>query len=138
VRAREEGLSLPEILVAALLIGIALVPLLELYPGTLGFNVETEVDSVLSAAAMRKMEEIITLLRPSGAIDSVVDGTEACSDLPNCRLTWTITTQLESTVTGVGKLKTLNVFACQDSNGNSVCEASERNVRYDAKITSRP
>ena len=134
----EEGISLPEILVAVFLIGIALVPMLELYPGTLGFNVESEIDLVLSGVAVRKMEQIINTLRPPGAIDSIIDGTEACTDLPNCRLTWTITTELSSTVTGVGKLKTLNVFACQDNNANSACDAGERQVRYDAKITSRP
>jgi Tfp pilus assembly protein PilV len=332
------GISLPEILVAALLIGIALVPLLHLYPGTLGFNVETEVDTVLSAAAVRKMEELIGALRATGggtvtfdaassamssptnaltwthtpvgtpslvvvgvmladtgatvstvtyggtaltlirstvngslaktwlyrlasppagaqtvivilsaadrkvagaitvtgsdtatpisnhagaigtsttpsvtvtsaAGELVVDtatsfeggtwtagagqtewwdrqqnpvsgagsteagaasvtmswtntlnnewaisaasikaaggaavgsGTAACTDLPNCRLVWTITTELSSATSGVGTLKTVQVVACQDDNGNSACDGGERRVRYDAKITSRP
>ncbi len=134
----EEGISLPEILVAVLLIGIALVPLLELYPGTLRIDVESEIDMVLSAAAVRKMEEVINRLRPPGAIDSVTSGTEACTDLPTCRLTWTIATELSSAVTGVGQLKTLSVVACQDANGNAACDSGERQVRYDAKITSRP
>ncbi len=56
-------MSLAEILVAALLIGIALVPLLQLYPGTLGFNLESDFDMRLSAAAVRKMEEVINILR---------------------------------------------------------------------------
>ena len=134
----EEGISLPEILVAVLLIGIALVPLLELYPGTLSIDVESEIDMVLSAAVVRKMEEIINRLRPPGAIDSVASGAEACTDLPNCRLTWTITTELSSAVTGVGQLKTLGVVACQDTNANTACDTGERQVRYDAKVTSRP
>jgi prepilin-type N-terminal cleavage/methylation domain-containing protein len=344
VRGHEDGFSLPEILVAALLIGIALVPLLELYPATLGFNVETEIDAVLSAVAVRKMEENITLLRaptfdastkegsigasmgtnasitigasanyiviqigilgmtevssvtvggtsatrllarnhgsgthrselwrllnpPTGtmmvtvtmtapakhswvaasfrgvlsatplggnsgndgtsttptvtitprtansmmvggflrgtaggaitqgggqtAIDTAMttgaggensrthlaretnpggagidldwtvsgaaqiwvalavelrrgaivadpNGSAACPDLPNCLLVWTTTTEFSSAVAGAGTLKTLNVVACQDANGSSACDSSERQVRYDAKITSRP
>ncbi len=65
-------------------------------------------------------------------------GTATCTDLPNCLLVWTITTELSSTVLAVGTLQTLNVVACQDTNGNSACDAGERQVRYDAKITSHP
>ncbi len=335
MRRREEGVSLPEVLVAALLIGIALVPLLHLYPGTLGFNLESEFDVRLSAAALRKAEELIGALRatagtvafdaasfaqspstsvltwthtpvgtpslavvgvmladtgatvstvtyggqlmtlirsdnwtslaktwlyrlaspPAGAqtvtvtlsaaddkvagaitvtgsdtstpisnhagatgnsatpsvtvtsasgelvVDTVTlfeggtwtpgagqterwdrqqtpvsgagsteagaasvtmswtntradrwaisaasikaagaaaatSGTAACTDVPNCRLVWTIATELSSAVPGT--LKTVNVLACQDDNGNSACDGGERTVRYDTKVTSRP
>ncbi|MGQ0550852.1 MAG: type IV pilus modification PilV family protein [Armatimonadota bacterium] len=138
---REEGVSLLEVLVASLLIGIGLVPLLHLYPDTLRINVESEADMILSAAAVRKSEEIINRLRPPGAIDSVASGTEACTqpgDWPNCRLRWTISTELSSATAGVGQLKTLNVVVCEDRNGNTDCDSGERQVRYDTKITSRP
>lgn len=71
------------------------------------------------------------------------NGSATCSDLPNCLLVWT--TALDpaispnpSTTSGVGSLKTLNVTACEDTNANSACDAGERQVRYDAKITTRP
>src|SRR3990172_5627514 len=67
VREHEAGISLVEVLVALLLVGIALVPLMQLYPGTLGFNLDAEYDFRLSAAATRKSEELIGLLRvPTG------------------------------------------------------------------------
>lgn len=62
MRGHEEGISLPEILVATFLIGLILVPLVQILPGSLGSNITT-VDVALSAAAMRKMEEVITILR---------------------------------------------------------------------------
>ncbi len=65
-------------------------------------------------------------------------GNAVCSDLPNCRLVWTTATEASSTTEGVGRLSTVNVVACQDTNGNSACDAGERQVRYDAKVTSRP
>ncbi|MGH2405217.1 MAG: type IV pilus modification PilV family protein [bacterium] len=134
----EEGVTLLEVLVASLLIGIGLVPLLHLYPDTLRINFESEVDMILSAVAVRKSEEIINRLRPPGAIDSVASGTETCTDWPNCRLRWTISTEFSSATAGVGRLKTLNVVACEDRDGNTTCDSGERQVRYDTKITSRP
>lgn len=65
-------------------------------------------------------------------------GTATCTDVPNCLLVWTIATELSSTVRAVEQLRTLNVTACQDTNGNSACDSGERQVRYDAKITSHP
>ncbi len=63
MRGYEAGVALVEILVALLLVGIALVPLMQLYPNTLGFNLDAEYDLRLSAAATRKTEELIGLLR---------------------------------------------------------------------------
>lgn len=65
-------------------------------------------------------------------------GTATCTDLPACLLVWTTTIELSSTTRAVGQLQRLNVVACQDTNGNSACDAGERQVRYDAKITSHP
>lgn len=65
-------------------------------------------------------------------------GTAACTDLPNCRLVWTIATERSSATSGVGRRDTLRVVACRDANGNGACNTGERQVRYDAKITTRP
>ena len=72
---------------------------------------------------------------PTGG-SAPTSGSATCTDLPNCLLVWTIATELSSAVPGT--LKTLNVVACQDTNGNSACDSGERQVRYDAKVTSRP
>ena len=137
MKGHESGVSLIEILAAVFLISIAIVPMLELYPTTLGANRETEYDLILSTVALRKMEENINLLRGQAAVADP-NGSATCTDLPNCFLTWTTTVELSSTTGGVGSLKTLNVTACEDANANSVCDAGERQVRYDAKITTRP
>lgn len=64
----EAGVTLPEVLVAMLLIGIALVPLLQLYPATIDAGRASEVNTILSAAAVRKAEEVISIIRaPSGS-----------------------------------------------------------------------
>ncbi len=65
-------------------------------------------------------------------------GTTACTDLPNCRLVWATTTEFSSVTQGVGTLSGVNVTACQDTNGNSVCDPVERQMRYDVKVSSRP
>ncbi len=130
----EDGDTLPEVLVATFLIGLALVPLLQLYPRTVGYN-SSKLNALLSYAAIGKAEEIITLMRPSGSTASP-SGTAACTAVPNCLLVWTTTTEASSTLGGW--LKDVSVVACQDQDLNNICEASEPQVRYDAKVTSRP
>ncbi len=136
MRNREDGVALLEVLVAAFLIGLALVPLLQLYPRTVGYTV-SNLNTLLSAAAIRKAEEIITRMRPSGTSSTaVLSGTAACTDVPNCLLVWTITTEASSTQGGW--LNDVSVVACQDTDLNNICEAGEPQVRYDTKGTSRP
>ncbi len=132
----EDGISFPELLVAALLIGLVLIPLLQIYPRTLGYNV-SKLDTILSAAAIRKAEELTALMRVRGA-SPPANGSAACSDIPNCLLVWTITTELSSAVPGVGWLADVTVVACQDQDRNNICDAGEPQVRYDGKGTSRP
>lgn len=130
------GFSLVEVLVAALIIGVAVVPLLQLFPGTFGTQQISGDYLRLGAAGVRKSEEIINRLRAD--ITSVVSGAETCTDLPNCRIEWTIAIELSSAVPGVGSLRTLTTIACQDQNASNSCDAGEPQVRYDTKITSRP
>ncbi len=134
--AAERGFTLVEVLVAMAIIGIAVVPLLTLLPGILTPATVSDTDLRLGAAGVRKMEELTNRLRAD--ITSVTSGAQACTDLPRCRFAWTIITELSSGSTGVGSLKTLSVTACVDANANSVCDAAESQVRFDAKVTSRP
>jgi prepilin-type N-terminal cleavage/methylation domain-containing protein len=133
---REAGFSLVEVLVAALIIGIALVPLMQLFPGLLEEGQTDEATMRLGTVAVRQMESLVTSLRAN--ITSVTSGSAACSDLPQCLVVWTVTTEASSAAQGVGSLVDVSVTACADTDGNSVCDAGETQVRYDAKVTSRP
>jgi Tfp pilus assembly protein PilV len=132
----EQGFSLVEALVAALIIGVAVVPLLRLVPGIIGPGQISGDELRLGAAATRKSEELIHRMRAS--IAGVVSGAEACPDLPNCRIEWTVTIEQTSAITGVGSLRTLATVACQDSDVSGSCDAGEPRVRFDTKVTSRP
>ncbi len=132
----EAGVTLIELLVAVLLVSIAILPLLQLIPGTLAPIQVSDSELRLEAVSARKSEEIINRLRSD--INSVVTGAEVCTDLPGCRVEWTIATEQSSAVTGVGALKTLATIACVDRNANGACDATDDQVRYDTKITSRP
>ena len=132
----ERGFTLIEVLVAMAILGVAVVPLLILLPGSLGPAQVSDADLRLGAAGVRKMEELTNRLRAD--INSMGSGTETCSDLPTCRLAWTIATELSSGTTGVGSLKTVALIACQDGDSNGVCDAAENQMRFDAKVTSRP
>jgi len=136
VKRGQAGFTLVELLAAALILGVAIIPLLQVMPGVLAPAQVTETDLRLSAAATRKTEEILGRLRAD--ISSVTSGAEACADLPQCRLQWTITTELSSAAPGVGSLRTIATIACRDANANSACDVDEAQVRYDTKVTSRP
>lgn len=132
----ETGLTLVEVLVAAFLIGVALVPLMQLYPQILEADQQSERSTIIGIAAGRKMEELMTRLRADTG--SVTSGTEACPDLPSCRVQWTISTDAPGAGPGVGALMTIAVAACVDVDGNGDCGTPENPVRYDAKVTARP
>lgn len=133
---KQAGLTFIEVLVATFLVGVALVPLVQLYPALLEADQAVDTDTRVGTVAGRKMEEIINRLRAD--ITAVTSGAETCSDFLFCRVEWTITTELSSAVAGVGSLMTIMVTACVDRNGNSLCDGGDIMVRYDAKITSRP
>jgi hypothetical protein len=123
-------------LVAAAIVGVALIPLLQMLPGALGPAQTSDVHLRLETAAVRKTEELIGRLRAN--IAGVPSGTEACPDLANCRLAWTIATEASSPSPGVGALVRLSTVACVDSDGSGACDVGEEQVRLDTKVTSRP
>lgn len=131
----QRGATLVELLVALALISIAIIPFLEIFPVTLAGGRATDVGLRLDGAAVRRTEELISRLRNN---ENPASGSEACTDVPNCRLAWTIATELSSIVSGVGWLRTVAVTACQDSNGNASCDSGEDQVRFNTKVTSRP
>jgi Tfp pilus assembly protein PilV len=132
----QAGFSIVEVLVAALLIAVALVPLMQMFPGLLEQDQIDEATMQLSTAAVRQTESLINTLR--GNITGAASGSAACSDVPGCLLVWTITTETSSTTPGVGRLVDVSVIACVDADGNRVCDPGETQVRQDAKVTSRP
>ncbi|HET6781247.1 MAG TPA: prepilin-type N-terminal cleavage/methylation domain-containing protein [bacterium] len=133
---RQAGLTFIEVLVATFLVGVALVPLVQLYPALLEAEQVVDTDTRVGTVAGRKMEEIINRLRTD--ITSVTSGAETCTDFPSCWIEWTVATESSSAVVGVGSLVTTMVTACTDGNGNNACDGSDITVRYDAKVTSRP
>jgi len=134
--SRDEGFTYVEVLVAAMLIAVALVPLMQLFPGLIETELTDETTMVLGAVAVRNMESITTSLRNN--IASVASGSATCADFPNCLVVRTVTTEASSATPGVGSLVDVGVTACADANGSGACDASETQVHYDAKVTSRP
>ena len=132
----QAGFTLVEVLVAALLIGVALVPLMQMVPGLLEEDQADEATMQLGAVAARQTESLVNTLR--GNIAGAASGSAACPDLPGCLLVWTITTEASSATPGVGSLVDISVTACVDANGNGLCDPNETMVRQDAKVTSRP
>jgi prepilin-type N-terminal cleavage/methylation domain-containing protein len=130
------GFSLVEVAVAVLILGVALVPLVQLFPAVIADDAANEATLQLDAAAERQMELLVA--QATGNPAAPGSGTAACPDAPGCLLTWTVTPELTSRAPGVGVLLDLSVTACADTNRNGVCEAGEPQVRYDAKATSRP
>jgi len=133
---REAGFSLIEVLVAVLVIAAALVPLMQLFPGLLQQDQSDDVLTRLNTVAVRQMESTIASLRNN--IASVASGSATCSDLPQCLVVWTVTTEASSATQGVGSLLDVTVIACVDANANGACDAGELQVEDDAKVTSRP
>ena len=136
MRQAEAGVTLIELLVAVMLVSIAIMPLLQLVPGTLAPIQVSDSELRLAAVSTRKSEELINRLRSD--INSVSTGAEVCTDVPNCRVEWTIATEQSSGITNVGSLKTVTTVACQDRDANGACDPTDDQVRYDAKVTSRP
>jgi hypothetical protein len=138
VLAQDDGLSYVEVLAAAALIGLALVPLAQLYPVVLPGAAGARTGLVLGAAAVSKTEEILARLRDD--IASVPSGSGPCPGTAQsqCLLTWTVAVEASSTSPGVGSLVRIEVTACLDGNGDGACGASEPQASYATKVTSRP
>lgn len=131
-----------EVLVSVLLLAIALVPLLELYPSLVGANESDRDVSVLSAAAAGRLEELRRelLVGPapigpgSGPCPPPAEPTDYFP--PNCLLQWEVT-PFQTDPVG-GWLMHAWVVACADRDASGACDAGERQVRYDTRVTSRP
>jgi prepilin-type N-terminal cleavage/methylation domain-containing protein len=135
-RAPQAGVSLVELLVAMAIIGVALIPLLQIVPSAMAPIQISDVEVRLGTAGTRKTEELINRLRSN--IAGSASGAESCSDLSRCRLEWTIAAEQSSPTPGVGSLVTVDVVACRDADADNACEAAEDQVRYATKVTSRP
>jgi prepilin-type N-terminal cleavage/methylation domain-containing protein len=131
-----QGFSLIEVLVATLIIGVAIIPLLQFLPGTIAPGLISADELRLGAVGTRKTEELINRLRAD--MTSVITGKEACPDLPNCYVEWIISNELSSSVTGIGRLDTIAVVACQDLQADLDCDQTDPQVRFNTKLTSRP
>lgn len=132
----QRGFSLIEVLVAVLIIGVAVIPLMQLIPGIIGPGEVSAEELRLGAVGVRKTEELINRLRAD--INSVTTGKEACPDLPNCYTEWQISTEASESITGIGSLVAITTVACQDLQGDLDCDQTDPQVRFNTKVTSRP
>jgi type II secretory pathway pseudopilin PulG len=130
----QRGATLLEVVVSVLLLAVALVPLLQLYPPLLSAGTAREEATLLGAAASGKLEELAQGLR-GGAV-GVGTGTESCAAPAGCRLSYGVQ-QVAVDPLG-GWLRHAWVVACVDSNGNGACDPGEAQVRYETRVTSRP
>lgn len=105
-------------------------------PGTLAPAQASDAVLQLDAAATRKTEELLTLLRAN--IAGATSGSASCTDLPGCRQEWTVAVEQSSASPGVGSLVAVGVVACQDRDANGVCDGSGERVAFDTKVISRP
>jgi len=132
----QRGFSLIEVLVAVLIIGVAVIPLMQLIPGIIGPGEASAEELRLGAVGVRKTEELINGLRAN--INSVTTGKEACPDFTNCYTEWQISTEASESIAGVGSLVTIATTACRDLQGDLDCDQTDPQVRFDTKVTSRP
>jgi prepilin-type N-terminal cleavage/methylation domain-containing protein len=136
VSRSQSGVTLVELVVAMAIIGVALVPLLQMLPATLAPIQVSDSEVRLAAASARKTEELVNRLRAD--IAGAASGAETCTDLPGCRLEWTVATEATHAAPGVGSLVTVQVVACRDASGTGACALAADQVRYATKVTSRP
>ncbi|MDR7408262.1 MAG: prepilin-type N-terminal cleavage/methylation domain-containing protein [Armatimonadota bacterium] len=139
---RQQGHTLVEVLVSVLLLALALVPLLELYPSLVAANQSDRDLSILSAVASGRLEEL-----RAGLFEGSVGlgtGSEPCPPpyevgdyFPlNCLLQWDVTSFQTDPVGGW--LRNAWVVACVDGNSSGTCDSGELQVRYETRVTSRP
>jgi type II secretory pathway component PulJ len=130
----QEGHTLLEVVLSVLLLAVALVPLLQLYPALLSGNRAYQESALLAVAASGKLEELAQGLR--GGSVGAATGSEACPAPVGCRLVWTV--QDLQTHPTAGWLRHVSVVACSDANSSGTCDPGEVQVRYETRVTSRP
>lgn len=130
---KQAGQVLLEVLVSVLLLGIALAPLMGLYPSLLSTQEAQRDAVVLGHVAAGKLEEVAQGLRGGSGV--VGAGSEPCSALPRCRLQWRVYGVGSDPV--AGWLRHVEVVACVDRDASGSCEPGETSVRYDTRATSR-
>lgn len=130
----QRGHTLLEVVVAVLLLAVALVPVLQLYPSALAAGASQRDLTSLATTAAGKVEELAQALRGGGL--GTGTGSQACSTVPGCRVEWSVQPVLASG--RAGWLRQVSVVACVDRDGSSSCGPGELQVRYDTRVTSRP
>lgn len=129
---KQAGHALLEVVVSVLLLGIALVPVVAVYPPLLSAQ-EAERDAqVLGLLAVGKLEELAQVLREGGTLPPA--GAETCSTPPGCRLEWRVYDVGTDPI--AGWLWQVEVVACLDRNASASCEPEEMVVRDATRVTS--
>lgn len=125
----EVGVTFPEVLVAVLLIGIVLVPLLHLYPLTIDADQSSQVHTILSAVAVRKTEEIIRVIRAGTSSPVQYDNSVgAAADLvPSSSATLTIAASANYVLILVGIVNTTYTVSAVTIGGVAATRITQRN-----------
>ena len=129
----ERGLSLVEVLAAMLLVGIALLPLFQLYPVLLGASGQRDDLTLVGTAATRQMEALVADLVRGATPPDPPAGGGACDPPPNCRLTWQVTRE---NLYGA-QLWRVWVEAWVDTNGDGLPSSSELYAYHTTRVWRR-
>lgn len=132
VAVKDSGHTLLEVVVSVLLLAMALVPLVQLYPPVLSFARSQQQTELLASVASGKLEELAQVLRAGG---SVAPGFSPCPVAPGCRVVWQVENVQQHPT--AGWLRHLRTVACVDGNTNHQCDPGEEQVAYETRVTNR-
>jgi len=133
VNGAQSGHTLLEVLASLLLLAVALVPLMEVYPALVRAADAREQVALLEQVAATKLEEVAQAAR-LGRVGLGVGGEDCAAAVRGCWVRWQVTQVPASS----SWLLEVQATACVDANGNRSCESGELQVSYGTRVTSRP
>jgi type II secretory pathway pseudopilin PulG len=134
VNGAQSGHTLLEVLASLLLLAVALVPLMEVYPALVRAADAREQVALLEQVAATKLEEVAQAAR-LGRVGLGVGGEDCAAAVRGCWVRWQVT---QVSASPRSWLREVQATACVDANGNRSCESGELQVSYGTRVTSRP
>jgi len=134
VNGKQSGHTLVEVLASLLLLAVALVPLMELYPALVRVADAREQLALLEQVTVSKLEEVAQGTR-LGRVGLGAGGEDCTAALRGCWVRWRVT---QVSASPRSWLREVQATACVDANGNRSCDPGELQVGYGTRVTSRP
>ncbi len=131
---KQSGHTLLEVLASLLLLAVALVPLMELYPALVRAADAREQLALLEQVAVSKLEEVAQGTR-LGRVGLEEGGEDCTGALRSCWVRWRVR---EVSASPRSWLREVWTTACVDANGNRSCDPGELQVGHATRVTSRP